>query len=162
MNEVQAVQEESPGRELAVPLTGELLPLDAESDVLAEAVNRIRELERQLASVRTQVGEELTRRMDMENLRKVRVGDYEISVDAPGSITWDLDKLHAALEGLAEKGVIVPAVVDRIMPPKLSISQRELKKLLPTLSDEDRQALEGCSEPSRRARRVRVDFALKG
>jgi hypothetical protein len=152
--------EEATSMELAIPLTGELLPLDAESDVLAEAVNRIRDLERQLASVRSRVGEELTRRMDMENLRKVKVGDYEITVDAPGAITWDLDRLHQALKDLADKGIIVPAVVDRVMPPKLSISQRELKKLLPTLSPEDRENLESCSEASARSRRVRVDFAI--
>lgn len=151
--------EDAPGRELMVPATGEVLALNQPSDILAEAVNRMRELERELASVRQTVAEELTRRMDVENLRKADVGDYTISVDAPGALDWDLKKLDEVLDGLVAAGRLSAAAKERVMPPKPSLSQRELKKLLTTLEPDERERVEACSAPSRRTRRVKVELA---
>jgi hypothetical protein len=145
--------------ELVIPVTGELVPLDAESDILAEAAWRMRELETELARVRRQVGEELVRRMDMENLRSVEVAGYVISVDAPGGVDWDAKQLDETLGQLVEGGVITEGARRRVVPLKPSVSQRELKKLLATLDSPDLELVEACSEASRKTRRVKVDNA---
>lgn len=145
------------GMELMLPVLGEVLPLDAPTDRLAEATWRMRELETELARVRRIVGQELIQRMDKDNLRKAEVGGYSVSVDAPGGLEWDAEALDKTLGKLVEGGVISELARRSVVVLKPTVSQRELKKLLPTLDSPDRELVEACSSPSRRTRRVKVD-----
>lgn len=148
---------ETTGMELVLPVLGEVLPLDAPTDRLAEATWRMRELETELARVRRIVGQELIQRMDKDNLRKAEVGGYSVSVDAPGGLEWDAAALDRTLEQLVEGGVISEFARRSIVVMKPSVSQKELKKLLATLDSPDKELVEACSSPSRRSRRVKVD-----
>jgi hypothetical protein len=144
-------------RELVVPVVGEVLDLDAPSDRLAEATWRMRELESELARVRKAVAVELVRRMDQENLRSVEVAGYSITVDAPGGLDWDAQGLDQVLAELVDREVITAGARERVVPMKPSVVQRELKKLLATLPEPERELVEGCASPTRRTRRVKVD-----
>ena len=147
------------GREVLVPMTGELISLDSATDVLAEAVLRVRELEQELYRARTTVNAELVRRLDHENLRKADVGEYTLTVDAPNGVDWDVKQLEAVLLNLVDHNDLSAEAVDRILPLKRSVSLRELKKLTGTLDDQASARVDACSQPSRKARRVKVDHA---
>ena len=149
-------QTEATGMELVLPVLGEVLPLDAPSDQLAEAAWRMRELETELARVRKLVGNELVNRMDRENLRSVEVAGYSITVSAPGAVDWDADQLAEVLGELVKRDVITAGALDRVLPVKRTVAQRELKKLLETLDSPDVELVETCSAPSRRSRTVKV------
>lgn len=148
---------EQKGRDLIVPATGEVVNLSAPTDILAEAAAQMRELETELARVRAVVNDELTRRLDHENLRSVEIGDWAISVDAPGGVDWDTDALMEELTRLVELDVISEDAMERVVPIKRRVALRELKKLLPAIDSDYREDLEACSTPSTRVRRVKVE-----
>jgi hypothetical protein len=144
------------GAEVLVPVTGELLPLDAPSAQLAEAVLRMRELEQQLAAARQLVGAELTHRLDMENLRSAEVDGLKVTVAAPGR-DWNTDTLAGVLDELVEESVITPAAMDRIVVLERKVKGTELRKLLATLPEAEAARLRACSKPNSRVRSVKVE-----
>jgi len=148
---------EETGRELIVPLTGELIQLDAPTNDLASMARQIREMEQDLYRARSQLNDELVRRLDHENLRKAEIGEFILTVDAPGAVDWDVKLLEVALHGLVDHDELSSEAVDRILPLKRSVSVRELKKLIGTLDDELGAKIEACSAPSRKTRRVKID-----
>ena len=155
--EKRMTEVETSNHEVMVPVTGEVIDLASPTDTLAEASQRIRELETELARVRASIGMEIVKRMDHENLRSAEVGDFSLTVDAPGGVDWEAKKLEEALWWLVDHDQISGEAMDRVLPMKRSVGLRELKKLLPSLSDEDRARVEACSAPSKKVRRVRVE-----
>lgn len=139
-----------------VPVTGELIPLDAPNEVLIDALYRMRDLEQQLYRVRRDVGLEVTRRMDADNLRQVDVDGFRVTVAAPIE-DWDLERLDRVLVGLVDQGTLTPAATQRLFRTRREIDKRELKKLLGNLDGEDVEKIRACSEKSKRVRSVRVE-----
>lgn len=139
-----------------VPVTGEVIPLDAPNEVLIDALYRMRDLENQLTAVRRDVGLEITRRMDADNLRQVDVDGFRVTVAAPGE-DWDMARLDEVLDELVAAEVITRAAVDRLFKTERRIQKRELTKLLKNLDSEPAAAIRACSERSRRVRSVRVE-----
>lgn len=148
-----------PGRELLVPMTGELIDLNSPTDVLADATKRMRDLEQDLARLRASIATVIVARMDHENLRTAEIGDYVVTVDAPGGVDWDTKGLEAVLWTLVDHDSISASAMDRVMPLKRGVGVRELKKLLAALPDEQQKQIEDCSAPSKKVRRVRVEAA---
>jgi hypothetical protein len=142
--------------DLIVPVTGEVVSLDSPTDTLCEAWTQVRRLERDLADARGTLNNELTKRMDHENLRKVAVGDWQVEVGPPGTVEWDADKVHDTLLAIATEGSISPTAAERVTTITRKVSLRELKKVLTVLSPEDAARVNGCATPSARARRVTV------
>lgn len=141
--------------EVLVPYSGELLALDADSETLVDAVYRMRELEDELRRVRQTVGLELTRRLDAENLRSVKVGEYDLKVAAPRD-DWPIDDVDAVLAELVEAETITQGARDRVVKSEPKLDLRELKKLLGTLPDDARDRLRSVSTRSTRLRSVTV------
>lgn len=139
-----------------VPVTGEVLSLDAPAETLVDALFRMRDLEQQLSAVRRDVGLEITRRMDADNLRQVDVDGFRVTVSAPAE-EWDLEALDDALTALVDNGILTPAATQRLFRVKRDIDKRELKKLLGNLEPEDAVKIRGCSSKSKRIRSVRVE-----
>lgn len=139
-----------------VPVTGEVIPHDAPTDVLLDALHRMRDLEQQLQACRRDVGLEVTRRMDRDNIRQADVDGFRVTVSAPGE-DWDLDRLDEVLDELVAAEVITRAAVDRLFKTERKIQKRELTKLLKNLDPEPADAIRACSERSRRLRSVRVE-----
>lgn len=144
-----------------VPVTGEVIPYDAPNEVLIDALYRMRDLENQLAACRRDVGLEITRRMDADNLRQVDVDGFRVTVAAPGE-DWDLELLDEVLAGQVEAGVLTPAAVDRLFKTERKIQKRELTKLLKNLDGEVADQIRACSEQSRRVRSVKVEDKAGG
>ena len=144
------------GQEVMVPPTGEIIPLDGPSDQLAEAVFRMKELEDELVRARRTVSLELTRRLDMENLRTANAGSWKVSVAAPAK-DWDTDRIAGVLDELVEEQRITPGAMDRVVKLERKLDKRELTKMLKTLPEEAAARLNECSSPSRRLRSVKVE-----
>lgn len=142
--------------DLIIPLTGEQLALDAPTDQLAEAAAYLREQEVECARVRNILGAELTRRLDMENLRKGSAGRFEISVAAPAT-DWDKDAIREVLDRLVADEIITPGARDRVLEPTVKLASRELSKLIKNLDPEHAAALSACGTPSMRTRSVKIE-----
>lgn len=141
-----------------VPVTGEIVSLDAPNETLIDALFRMRDLENQLAAVRRDIGFEITRRMDADNLRQVEVDGFKVTVAAPGE-DWDLKRLDEVLDGLVEAGTLTPAATERLFKVERRVQKRELTKLLKNLDGVNAEAAEQireCCETSRRVRSVKV------
>lgn len=144
-----------------VPVTGEVIPYDAPTDVLLDALYRMRDLEQQLQACRRDVGLEVTRRMDADNIRQADIDGFRVTVAAPGE-DWDLDRLDEVLDELVAAKVITRGAVDRLFKTERKVQKRELSKLLGNLDDEPAAAIRACSERSRRVRSVRVEDRVGG
>jgi hypothetical protein len=93
--------------ELVLPHTGEVLNLKrASTDVLAIAFDGLKEAEADLKSLRSQLGDELTSRLDHEGRRSVTLDGWTVETTAPTVKEWDLDRLRSDLAELVEQGVI--------------------------------------------------------
>lgn len=147
-----------------VPVTGEVVPYDAPNEVLIEALHRMRDLENRLAAARRDLGLEVTRRMDADNLRQVEVDGFKVTVAAPGE-DWDLKRLDGVLDGLVDAEVLTPAATERLFKTERRIQKRELTKLLKNLDGVNSEAAEqirACCETSRRVRSVKVEDQIGG
>lgn len=144
-----------------VPVTGEVIPYDAPNETLVDALYRMRDLEGQLAACRRDVGLEITRRMDADNLRQVDVDGFRVTVAAPGE-DWDLERLDDVLTGLVDAGTLTPAATARLFKVERRIQKRELTKLLKNLDADDAEKVRACSERSKRVRSVRVEDQVGG
>ena len=157
------MSEEALSRAL-VPVTGEVIPYDAPNETLIEAMYRMRDLEAQLAACRRDVGLEITRRMDADNLRSVEVDGFKVTVAAPGE-DWDLALLDEVLEGLIAAGTLTPAATERLFKTERRIQKRELTKLLKNLDGVNSEAadtIRACCDTSRRVRSVKVEDRAGG
>lgn len=99
--------------EILDPTTGELVPLDGPTDRLAQVLDDVRELERQLRTLKSVVSGELLERMDRSAQWTLREGSYEISGASPSpTLVYDADRLYGVLRGLVDDGVIAPAAAE--------------------------------------------------
>lgn len=144
-----------------VPVTGEILPLDAPTDVLVDAMFRIRDLEQQLAAARRDLGIEVTARADKENIRSYEVDGFRVTVSKPG-VDWDLEMLDEVLGELVDAGVLSQRAVDGLFKVERKLQARPLSNLLGGLSEEDAARVRACSEQSRRVRSVKVEDRAGG
>lgn len=149
--------------DLVVPATGELLDLDGPTDVLADAVARIASLETDLRDARSALRGELLRRMDTANVRSFDAGPYKLEAEAPNQSDYDAQDLAPVLAELVVNGKIAQEAMDAALERVVSHKprKRELDRLLtsPTLSDEDRAAIQACAKPRTRERRLTVKAA---
>jgi len=142
--------------ELVVPVTGQLLSLDAPTNELCEAFAQVRRLELELADARLVVARELTTRMDHENVRRFAAGDWQVEVDAPGRVDWDADLLFHILGEVVAEGHISADAAERVVPTYRKVAVRELGKIKAVLPPDVATRLDEASTLSGRSRRVVV------
>jgi len=146
--------------DLVIPIVGEVIDLDGPTDMLAEAYDRISQLERDLREARGEVRRVLLDRMDVENVRKHLAGDWQIECEAPGQFQYDVVALDAVLAGLVTAGKISDRARHAALEPVevLKPRKREIDKLLKSelLDAEDHAAIRECERPLTRERRLTV------
>lgn len=150
------------GTDLIVhPLTGETLPLDAPTDLLAKALEEHRTLLSLMAEYKTTLQAEVLRRMDAANSRSERIADYKITVNAPRVEEYNVDALRDRLEQLVSDGVLDPIVPDRVIappkPPAPKVDKREVNKLKGHPDDRVRQAVAESCEEVPQTRTVKIE-----
>lgn len=143
-----------------VPGTGELIPYDAPSPVLADAIDRIRTLERQLAEARAEIGRELIDRMDRNGEWTMHLGTLDATAPSPAAAftdEWDVEALLDALAFLVSDNLITEAAAKRALkvetvwkPQKRGLDA--LRKLGPDVA----ARIDACLTRAPRERRVSV------
>lgn len=142
------------------PISGEVIELDATTDVLADAIENLRILRQQISHTIDTLSDEINDRLDAENTRTAHVGGWTIT-GKPGTVTdYDPVRLHAALCDLAAAGVISDAVVERtVLEPPVKdwkVSKTEANKLLRHADERVRRAVQECAVLKAQKRSVTV------
>lgn len=147
------------------PRTGELVPLDSPTDVLAEARMSVVEQREHLNRIGNAIDRELAKRLDHENMRKWRVprGDgstLEMEVNAPTTTEWDAALLRSELLRLTQgdDAPLTEAAVDAAVEVITSykVKAREASKLATHADERVREATLRCRSVHPQARRVSV------
>lgn len=113
-----------------LPDTGELLDLEAAAtDVLAIAFDGLADNERELRALKSQIGEEITRRLDHEGRRSVTVDGWKIETTAPTEREYEIDELRAVLAELVTEGTISDRKAKACIVFEPKVVWRELKPL---------------------------------
>lgn len=96
------------------PATGEILELDASTEMLARWLTEARELDERMREEKRRVVQELLARMDRDAQYTVRAGDMEIKGDGPAPPTeYDAEPLRRELEEFVDAEVISQDALDR-------------------------------------------------
>lgn len=136
------------------PVTGELLELERPAE-LAAFRDRLGDLKRMIDSTLSDVDELITARLDLENTRSGRYGDWDVVTEAPLETVWDVPRLGVALEALVQAGRITRNAAGAALEPVTTYKPRakELAKLLAHADAEVIAAVDACRHAEPRSRR---------
>lgn len=140
---------------VVVPLTGEAIDLAAAgTDDLADAIDRIRDLESQLRAAKRQVADEAIARMDTACAWTLAGEDWKLSAPSPGRIEWDAERLVTVLARMVIEGRVPQEAAAQavVMEPKVKVAGLNALLKRPDLKDE----LEACGHVSEAPRNVKV------
>lgn len=131
---------------LADPVTGEVLELDATSDVLATCVDEFKRREAQYKAWRRLAEDELAARLAAHNRRRVTVGEWEIELESLGRArVWDTVELEQTLGELVDAGVLHAGELTGLLTPQpAKLDGKLAANLLGRVTDSARAALERC------------------
>lgn len=154
--EAPAPSQSARGPEIVHPATGEVLDLaEATTTDLADWRLGLIDLRRALDSLASDLDQEIGNRLDYEGTRSARVGAFDITVDAPTVVEFDVYRLGIELEALVQDGRISRAVAERAIKTEIKRSAvvRECKALERHADSEVRSAIERVRTEHERPRR---------
>ena len=143
------------------PVSGEAIELASYGlDELAQFRDRLGDLKRAIDSTLVAIDAEVSTRLDHENVRSAKAGDWELVTEAPLETVWNVHELGLALESLVAAGRIgkrAAAAALEAQPVEYKARARELKKLLGHADPVVVETIDACrhAEPRQR-RRVTV------
>lgn len=140
---------------VVVPGTGEAIALNAPSEALAQALDEVRELERELRVAKQAVGAELLRRMDTQAKWTMRTDNYEVRGESPAPRTeYDVEQLMEVLDGLVNEGLLSSTAASAATTTTVSyrVSQRGVNALL-KLGGEVAARIAACAQEVERVRK---------
>jgi hypothetical protein len=144
--------------ELLNPSTGEVIPLDASTEQLAEWLDQTKEWEARLRDAKRLAQGELLRRLDANARWTDLVGEFEIRAPSPSpKVVYDNDELAKTLTDLVAEGLITEEAKDAALElatywkPKIG----GIKKLL-KLGGEVKDRVEACGQVESVTRYVSV------
>ena len=140
------------------PLTGEVWELSLRDlDELAELRDRLGDLRRMIDATNVELDREMSARLDRDNVRSSKVGDWELKTEAPFETVWNVPELGLALEALVRADKITRKAAEAALvpqpPPPPKPATRELKKLLGHADPAVVEAVERCRHAETRERR---------
>jgi len=131
------------------PATGEILDLaDTPTTDLAAVYDELVDFAGRLTDYRAAIVAEVCRRLDANNARTERVGDWTLETNAPTVEEYLTRELRVELEALVEAGILEQGAIDRCIvtpappPPEPKVDKREVNKLK---RHPDRRVLEALS-----------------
>lgn len=130
------------------PMTGEVVPLDLETDLLARERRAATDMKKSIDQYLSHIDDELTRRLDRMGRRSAVVGGYEIETKAPTTTDYPLDAVRAALEDLVDADLLDDEIVDEVLVPQpvtYKLNRTRLNTLLKHADERVRKALEACA-----------------
>lgn len=142
------------------PVTGEIVPMDAPTDQLAEFLSDVREFERAMRDQKQHVSQELHRRMDADAIWTVHLGDWTVSGESPARVEYDAELLHRKLTEFVEAHVIPQrALEDAVITETKYRARVSGINRLAKLGGDLAKAIESCQIPLTRERRITVKRA---
>jgi hypothetical protein len=137
-------------RLLPVPVTGEALDLAADDETLIEAVDRIRDLERQLKEARDIVAHELIVRMDSRAKWTITAGHWKATAPSPApKVEWDTERLRETLAGLVIDGTIATEAAESALERVVTLKPRVAGiNALRKLGGDIQERIDACSTPA--------------
>lgn len=144
--------------QLLNPVTGAVIARLAPTDVLAAAIDEIKEMEGALRSHKRDIADEILRRMDHEATYTAHLGRYKVTGDSRSRTEVDGAALHAGLAPLVEHGIISQRALDAAVKTETAYKvQRAGVNALKRLSNPQIDAvIAKASSPSTKARQVNV------
>jgi hypothetical protein len=145
---------------IPLPLTGEALDLNAPTGELAQAFDRIRDLERELKETRDQISRELIGRMDKRASWTLREDGFKVSAPSPAPKTeYDGYELHQVVQSLVAEGLIDGEAAEEAVEIRVEYRPRvrgvnALRKLGSDVADR----VDLCAREVEPVRRVRVEM----
>lgn len=145
---------------LVHPDTGELVPIDAPDEQLADVLDAIRQWESVARAAKALISAELHARMDTNACWTRRAGRYEIKGQSPGGVEWDVDALSDALGNLVCDGLITAEASDAALERVVTLKPRArgLNALL-KIDGQVRDAVEACRVEVHKDRRISLKRA---
>lgn len=140
---------------VVIPMVGEVVDLaTAGTDDLADAIDRIRDLEGQLRAAKRQLADEAIQRMDREVNWTLTGEDWKLSAPSPGRVEWDAEAVAATLARMVIDERVPREAAEQAVAVKPVVKVAGLNALLkrPDLKDE----LEACGHVSDAPRNVKV------
>lgn len=123
-------------RELAIPMTGEVLDLEnATTTDVALELERVDDYIGQLDEARAELKAELIARLDRSNRRSAEVGPWRLETNAPTSEQYDVAALLGNLKPLLLAGELDVSALDGLVrtpdpkPPAPTVDRRALNTL---------------------------------
>lgn len=135
------------------PATGEVIDLaEAPTDTIAEARHALTASRDAINDMTADIDQELSARLDTENLRSATVGDWTVTTTAPTRPRWDARLLAERLAVLVVAENLSQAAADAAVVPAPKVVAREAQKLLRHADPVVRAAVAECvaDEPQRR------------
>lgn len=147
-----------PAVTLVDPVTAEVVDVSLrDTDELAEWRDRLGDYKRRIDELLVGLDAEITARLDHDNTRSGKFGDYEVKTEAPLETVWDIARLGIALEALVRGGCLTRKAAEAALvpqpPPPSKPSARELKKLLAHADPAVVEAIDACRHAQPRPRR---------
>jgi hypothetical protein len=147
--------------EILNPATGELVALDADTNVLAGYLEAAREHASAMQTFIRELSTEITARMDRAATWTAHLGGLTVKGEAPKSPEYDGRILHRELSELERMGLIDSRArteaVERV--EEFKARKRGINALRKLNNPEINAALDRAAKPDERARRVTVTRA---
>lgn len=143
------------------PATGEVIDLAGASDgQLAESLASVRDYESRLRTFKSEVSDELTRRLDKLCKWTLEVDGFKVVGQSPNRTDYDVEQLGHALSGLMASGVISEEAAKAAVEAevKLKVKKAGINALL-KLGGEVAEAVKACEVPVTTPRRISVKEA---
>lgn len=120
------------GTDLAVvtnPATGELVALQAPTDILGYTLDEVRQLEQKLREFKRAIADEVLVRMDEAMEWTAHLGGLSLSAPRPGAEEWDAKVLEAGLKALAAREVIDAGALEKVIGYEPKVYKRGISGL---------------------------------
>jgi hypothetical protein len=139
------------------PVTGECIDLAGPDQDLAGALDRIRQLETELRSVKRAVSDELLARMDQAASWTIHAGDLTLTGQSPDRTEYDGARLAQTVDTLVAGGHITSEAAHAAVESEVTwkVKKAGVNKLL-KLGGVVAESVSVCAAPDDRPRRITV------
>lgn len=150
----------APARELVHPFTGEVIPLDAPTDLLGKALDEQRAVEAEERTFKRALMDEIISRMDKEGTWTYNPEGAEVKLTAPSpgrTVYVEPECLRSDLLQLANKGVISKEAAERAVTTEVVYKPvaQQLKNLA-KLGGKVKEVIDQYTRPDESSRSVTV------
>lgn len=113
-------------------------------ELLANAVDLIRQSVAEEKKILELVEDEIRRRMELKDRKLAVWGDYEIALESSNESVWNAEELETTLQDLVDDGILRAGELTEIIDRTPTVRRREADRVAKRLSGQPRAAVEAC------------------